>query len=254
MQSTRDSLKCRQSVTEPRDISRDVLISSLDTIVEVDDLVERVLGREVQVVNVTSETSAEGDGELLLEVTDLRDNEASTGGKKSGTATLILPSSWCTRWERRAQTSRRDLVRSPCRSPTPAGVEWSHQQAHVCFSNHRATHQVSHKPSIQLGHEQTQVRPQQKEARVSRDQEHFLARHPRYNNLEDGRQLSKELFVHSNFCCPFGCGGSVWRGTKAVAMSIEGRLFRWSDDHFGDSSAVWYEKLASAVGETVGAG
>jgi hypothetical protein len=52
---------CRQELVRP---------ASSDTRVEVDDLVERCVLGEVEVVAVPSETSSEGDGEFRLEELD----------------------------------------------------------------------------------------------------------------------------------------------------------------------------------------
>lgn len=67
----RNVLQRAQRLTESVDIRRDKLIGAFDPPVEVHDGIECVLGREVQVVNVTSQSSAERDGQLLLEEADL---------------------------------------------------------------------------------------------------------------------------------------------------------------------------------------
>ena len=69
---TNYALESCESITEARDVGRDELIGSFDSSVEIDDFVKVVVGAEVKIVDVASESSSEGDGELRLEVADLK--------------------------------------------------------------------------------------------------------------------------------------------------------------------------------------
>lgn len=67
----RKLLECGKGITETSNVGGDELIGSFDSSVEVDNFVKVIVGAEVEVVDVTSESCSEGDGELRLEVADL---------------------------------------------------------------------------------------------------------------------------------------------------------------------------------------
>lgn len=92
-----------ERIAEPCDVGRDELVRAFDPPVESDDLVEVVLGTEVEVVNVAREAGTERDGELLLEVADLLPARVS-GGEK-GLRAKNVPCCSCRRWEQRERTS-----------------------------------------------------------------------------------------------------------------------------------------------------
>jgi len=66
------SLESAENIAEPGNISRNELIRSTrsDSRIEVDDFIERGVLVEVEIVNVSSETSSEGEGEFGLEETE----------------------------------------------------------------------------------------------------------------------------------------------------------------------------------------
>jgi hypothetical protein len=69
-----DLLECAENLTESRDIGSDELIGSRrsNPSVEVDDFVERRILVEVEIVDVSSETSSERESEFRLKETEHR--------------------------------------------------------------------------------------------------------------------------------------------------------------------------------------